>query len=131
MLNIDDDVGSGKLLEIAPHECFVIAIHEKANHPQLLSTNRHLTQGAIEVEDLKWNEEKKELSGISELVKSDDYELVLTLPEDLEFNKAEVVDTHVTCEAYLDDPDVDRYNTVKVKLKRPTNKKVRWSVLYK
>jgi hypothetical protein len=118
-------------LELSPRSCFVIAIREKLDHPQLLSTNRHLTQGAIELEDVKWNEEKKELSGISELVKNDDYELVLTLPKDMEFNKAEVADSDVSCEAFIDDPDVDRFNTVKVKLMSPENKKVRWSVLYK
>jgi hypothetical protein len=118
-------------LELAPMSCMVIAFHEKLARPQLISTNRHITQGAIDIKDVKWDEAKKELSGISELVRDDDYELVLTLPEDMEFVKAQVSDEDVSCHAFLDDPDVDRYNTVKVKLKSPEHKEVRWCVSYK
>ena len=118
-------------VELAPRSCKVIAIREELDRPQLLSTNRHLTQGAIEVEDIFWDEENKKLSGISQLVKDDDYQLVLTLPANMDFIKADVSDKAVFCEGFKDDPDVDRYNTVKINLKSPENKKVEWSVSYK
>jgi hypothetical protein len=33
--------------------------------PQVLSTSRHVTQGAIEIEDVRWSEGERVLSGIS------------------------------------------------------------------
>ncbi len=118
-------------LELAPTSCKIIAIHEKLPHPQVISTNRHLTQGAVDLDDVAWNEKIKRLSGISNLVKNDNYQIVITLPEGMEFIEAEVKEDNVACEAYLDDPDVDRYNTVKVNLKSPESRKVNWSVVFK
>jgi hypothetical protein len=117
-------------LEIAPASCKVIAIHEKLSHPQVLSTNRHLTQGAIDLENVSWNEKTQTLNGESSLVRNDDYELVVTLPENMSFLKAVAKDKDVDCSAYLGDPDVDRYNTVRVHLKSPENKKVKWAVVF-
>ena len=34
----------------------LIAIREKADHPQFVGDDRHITQGAVELEDLKWDE---------------------------------------------------------------------------
>ncbi len=117
-------------LELEPHSCKVIAIHEKLPHPQVISTNRHLTQGGVDLFDVSWDEKSKTLSGISDLVKNDDYELVVTLPANLDFISAESQDD-VLCIAHLDDPDVDRYNTVKVQLKSPESQKVNWSLSFK
>ena len=85
----------------------------------------------IDLEDVNWDEATKTLSGISRLVKNDDYERIVTLPEDLDFIKTEVSEGNVISSAYLGDPDVDRYNTVKVQLKSQENQKVNWSLSYK
>jgi len=70
------------------------------------------------------------LSGISNLVRDDDYELVVTLPPDVEFIRAGAIEDVVTCTAHMDDPDADRYNTIKVQLKSPANQKVNWYVVF-
>jgi len=118
-------------LEIAPNACKIITIHEKLPHPQVLSTNRHLTQGAVDLENVVWVQEKKTLSGLSKLVRNDAYELVVTLPADLIFVSASAADDGVSCTAWLDDPDVDRYNTLRVRLKSARNQKAQWSVKFK
>jgi hypothetical protein len=111
--------------EIAPMSCFVVAIHEKQPRPQVISTSRHITQGAMDLEDVKWDEKNLKLSGISQIVKNDNYEIVVTIPENFKFVKA---DADVSVEAHLDDPDVDRYTTVRINLKSPESRKVNWSV---
>ena len=82
------------------------------------------------MENVEWDEKEQILRGVSNLVKNDDYELVVTLPENMSFVKADVSDPNTKCSAYLDDPDVDRYNTVRVHLKSPENQKVQWSVAF-
>ncbi|HVU22745.1 MAG TPA: glycoside hydrolase family 36 protein [Opitutus sp.] len=43
----------------------LLALHEATGSPQALSTDRHVTQGAIELEDVKWDPAKQMLSGVS------------------------------------------------------------------
>ena len=56
------------------------AIREKSARPQILSTNRHLSQGAAELENLAW-ESDLILTGRSRVVAGDRYVLTLHLPE--------------------------------------------------
>jgi hypothetical protein len=42
-----------------------LAIHEKRDAPQFLSSSRHILQGAVEVENFAWDESKQTLSGTS------------------------------------------------------------------
>ena len=43
----------------------LLALHEKSGKPQLISTDRHVLQGAVEIEHLNLNEDSKTLSGLS------------------------------------------------------------------
>ncbi len=56
-----------------------LSIREKLDRPQLLSTNRHLSQGAAEVEMMHW--EDNSLVGRSRMVVDDEYMLSLYVPE--------------------------------------------------
>jgi hypothetical protein len=40
-------------------------LHEKTGKPQFISTDRHVLQGALEIENVSWNEGNKTISGIS------------------------------------------------------------------
>lgn len=64
---------------IEPNEINTFAIREKTDHPQIISTNRHLTQGGYDLLDVAWNQNN--LSGKSKVVKNDKYELYIYLPE--------------------------------------------------
>jgi hypothetical protein len=48
-----------------PGSVTLLVLHEKTGKPQLLSTDRHVLQGAIEIESIDWDESSKTLSGIS------------------------------------------------------------------
>ncbi len=51
-----------------------------ADHPQLLSTSRHITQGLIDVEQEQWDSAKRTLGGVSRVVGGAPYELRIALP---------------------------------------------------
>jgi hypothetical protein len=48
---------------LAPSSVHLLAIHEKRGVPQLLSTDRHYTQGALELADVCWDAAQQTLSG--------------------------------------------------------------------
>ncbi|MGZ3909821.1 MAG: alpha-galactosidase [Flavisolibacter sp.] len=62
-----------------PNEINTFAIREKTNHPQIISTNRHITQGGYDLLNVLWKQNN--LSGISKVVKNDKYELYIYLPK--------------------------------------------------
>ena len=67
-----------------PHQaCRVIAIHEKADVPQVISTNRHITQGAVSIHKLAWYQERRVLRGRCEVVADDPYDLFIHVPKGL------------------------------------------------
>lgn len=66
----------GKLqIMLPPQSCAVLAVRPVADHPQLLSTSRHVSQGMVDVVEERWNGESRILSGTSRVVGGDDYEL--------------------------------------------------------
>ncbi len=69
-------------MPVAGQSCCVLAVRPVANHPQLISTSRHITQGIVDVLDEKWDDNSKTLSGRSKIVGADPYELRIVLPDD-------------------------------------------------
>jgi hypothetical protein len=61
--------------ELPPTSCRVIAVRGVENHPVLVSTSRHVTQGMVDVTGEKWDAAKKTLSGGSQIIGNDPYEL--------------------------------------------------------
>lgn len=60
---------------IAAPDCEIYSVVELQDHPLLLSTSRHVRQMALDVRDLKWDAATKTLSGVSQMVAEDPYEL--------------------------------------------------------
>jgi len=52
-------------LTIQPGSVTLLTLHEKSGRPQFLSTDRHVLQGAVEIENVNWDETTKAFSGIS------------------------------------------------------------------
>lgn len=61
----------------------VFAVRKKLGHPQVLSTSRHISQGAVDIVNMSWDKSRKTLSGISKVVAGDSYEIVLYIPDDM------------------------------------------------
>lgn len=66
---------------LKPYETKVYAVREKKAHPQLLSTSRHLYQGALEVKAMQWMEADCELAMSAELVEGDLYTVTVAVPD--------------------------------------------------
>ena len=61
--------------EVPAESCRVIAVRAAEGHPVLVSTSRHVTQGMVDVTNEKWNPSSGTLTGVSQVVGNDPYEL--------------------------------------------------------
>jgi hypothetical protein len=67
---------SGRLrLSVPAQSCRILAVRPVREHPQLLSTSRHITQGVVDVSVENWDDKNRTLSGKSRLVGGDPYEM--------------------------------------------------------
>jgi len=69
--------------EVPARSCRVIGVRAAAGHPVLVSTSRHVSQGILEVSGEAWNSSSRVLSGISQVVGGDPYELRVAGLEDV------------------------------------------------
>jgi hypothetical protein len=74
----------GRLVHtLRPQSCAVLAVRPVLDRPQLIATSRHITQGLIDVTAERWEAATRTLSGVSETVAGDRYELrILTYTGD-------------------------------------------------
>lgn len=72
---------SGELkVIIPPAGCTLLSIHELPETPKVISTNRHILQGFLELESTAWDQEKQILSGTSTGIKNSSYSVFIYLP---------------------------------------------------
>ncbi len=57
------------------NEARVYSVHERSQHPQFISTNRHIMQGMMELLDVKWDEVTRVYSGSADVVAGEDTQL--------------------------------------------------------
>ncbi len=88
----------------------IICLRKKLTRPQLLSTSRHITQGAAEIKEMCWDDNT--LSITSTLVKNDPYTLSLFVPDEYEL----VADD----ESFLLENNVLRYTYIPIETKEYT-----------
>ena len=61
--------------DVPGRSCRVIAVRAAEEHPVLVSTSRHVSQGIVDVRNENWNAAACELTGTSKVVGNDAYEL--------------------------------------------------------
>jgi hypothetical protein len=70
--------GTAKLeKELNPNCCAMISLRKVEPNPQVLSTNRHVLQGWVELSQVKWDEKTKKLFGIAKVIGGDPFKLVV------------------------------------------------------
>jgi hypothetical protein len=117
--------------KLPPHSCRVIAIRPAANHPQLISTSRHITQGMVDVTDETWDAKTNTLSGISRVVGKDLYELRIVLPQSNQTWHIAQINLSPEDKAAgikTDFKQDDLY--VRATLSSPSSRLVRWKVVF-
>ncbi|HEY2082802.1 MAG TPA: hypothetical protein VGI88_08450, partial [Verrucomicrobiae bacterium] len=112
-------------ISVPGESCCVLAVRPVANHPQLISTSRHITQGIVDVMDEKWNSESKTLTGRSKIVGSDPYELRIVLP-DKNWNAATAEVSGGATAAFTQNE-----NLVRTTIQSAKSGEVSWSVKFK
>jgi hypothetical protein len=116
----------GKLDVAVPGQsCCVLAVRPVANHPQLISTSRHITQGMVDVLDEKWDGASKTLSGRSKIVGGDPYELRIVVP-DANWS-AEILKISDGATA----PVTQTEQLVRATIQSANSREVNWSVKFK
>jgi hypothetical protein len=68
-------------LEVPGRGTRLLAVHRAAPHPQFLSSDRHITQGGVELQALAWDAASKTLSGTVAAVKGFPLTLRFRVPE--------------------------------------------------
>jgi len=57
----------------------MISVRECLDHPQVISTNRHIMQGYLDMTSVEWDEKRQVLTGVSKVVGEDPYVVSLAL----------------------------------------------------
>lgn len=78
--------GSLALPELKQGNCFVVGLREMTGHPQVLGTDRHIGQGAVELNDVKWKD--LVLSGTFRLAPGKGWSLYVYVPEGFSLESA-------------------------------------------
>jgi len=110
--------------QLRPAEARMMAVHEVVGHPQFISTNRHVTQGYLDLVHVEWLPGRNMLRGISKIVGGDPY-VVTIASNGYAPQKAKVSDTRTTATIGTVDKDL-----VKLTLKNSENTIVEWSVTF-
>jgi len=63
--------------ELAPGHCAMISVRRALEHPQVLSTNRHLLQGWVDLENVQWDDSIQTLSGTAKVIGGETFRIVL------------------------------------------------------
>ncbi len=66
--------------DLPANSCRVFAIRPVADHPQIISSSRHITQGMVDVSDETWNASERTLSATSQVVGGDPDEMRIVVP---------------------------------------------------
>jgi hypothetical protein len=99
---------------IEGHSNLLLAVHEQLDHPQFLSTNRHVSQGGVELSTEEWNPSKRELLCAFKLVENDPLTAVFHIPSAYEFTDARAEG------AIIENLSAEKNPTISVVLRRST-----------
>ena len=113
--------------ELPGGTCRILAVRPESDHPQLLSTSRHITQGMVDVLDEQWDAATKTLSGRSLVVADDPYELRIALPRS---GKWQVSHVEVDGDATIT-PGEATPQGVRILITPTKTQEVSWKVIFK
>ena len=100
----------------------VFAIREAREHPWVLSTTRHLSQGGVSLKAETWDAARKVLAGTSKVVVGDPYALTVHVPARYRLTRAEVVGEKVQTAAGQE--------TVAVQIVPSATKTITWTLTF-
>lgn len=63
--------------ELKPNCCAMVSLRKVRPRPQVISTDRHILQGWVDLVDVRWDAEKKALCGTARVVGGDPFKIVV------------------------------------------------------
>lgn len=69
------------MITVEPYDTKILSFRRRSGKPQIISTSRHITQGAAEIKNMYWDDHTNTLTVFSKLVKDDSYTLTVYIPE--------------------------------------------------
>ena len=62
---------------LGPSHCAMLSIRKVQSNPQVLSTDRHVLQGWVDLADVRWDAAGKKLSGVAKMIGGEPFRMVL------------------------------------------------------
>lgn len=84
---------------LKPNCCAVIALRKAQSNPQVLSTDRHLLQGWVDLSNVSWNAQGKALSGKAHVIGGEPFKMVVA-DNSVKFMKADAKGATFTVTAH-------------------------------
>ena len=118
--------GKTSIKQVVPNgEARMLSVHAVEDHPQWISTDRHVMQGYVDmVKKPVWNAAKSSLSGISSVIGNEPYTITIALNG---FSPKEVEAKGAVSEIKI---RPDNQKLADVILKAKENKDVNWEIIY-
>ena len=63
--------------KVGPSHCAMLSIRKVQSTPQVLSTNRHVLQGWVDLADVKWDAAGKKLSGVAKVIGGETFRIAI------------------------------------------------------
>jgi hypothetical protein len=63
--------------KLKPNCCAMVSLRKVQPHPQVISTNRHILQGWVDLADVSWDDGMKTLSGIAKVIGGEPFKIVI------------------------------------------------------
>lgn len=76
---------AGIIIDLAPTSCRVLSLVPDNGEIQVVSTNRHITQGWIDLVAMNYNQNNASITGRSNVIKNDSYEIRFAFPKGKNF----------------------------------------------
>ena len=84
--------GTAKLQrELEPGHCAMISLRKALPHPQVVSTDRHLLQGWVDLADVRWDADDEALSGTAKVIGGEPFRIAIA-GNGVDLNEATVND---------------------------------------
>ena len=101
--------------KLEPRSNKLLAVHPDLNRPQFISTDRHVSQGGVELTDASWNPDRLELACTLKLVENDRLTAYFHIPPAFVFTGA------TAAGANLEPPNAGASPIISITLCRPTS----------
>ena len=109
--------------QLGPTHCAMLSIRKVQQNPQVLSTNRHVLQGWVDLANVKWDGKGKCLSGVARVIGGEPFKIVVAGN-----GSTATKVTAAGAQAKLEKHPAD--GLAQIILERPENGDVSWQVTY-